>query len=57
MASGIKPKALSMDDKAKILLRYDELIGLKKKTAIAVQLGIPESKLRSIVNNWSRDSA
>lgn len=46
--SGIKRKALSVDDKLKILKTYDENSKVKTQTQIAKDLNIPESTLRTI---------
>ncbi|CAI6349299.1 unnamed protein product [Macrosiphum euphorbiae] len=50
-SAGVKRKALSIDDKLRIIKLYDEKIGVFNKQQIADQLGLPSSSLRTILKN------
>ncbi|XP_008189452.1 tigger transposable element-derived protein 4-like [Acyrthosiphon pisum] len=50
-SAGMKRKALSIDDKLRIIKLYDETIGVFNKQQIADQLGLPFSSLRTILKN------
>lgn len=51
MTSGVKRKALSIDDKLNIIKQYDEKIGVLNKHQIATELGLPSSSLRTILKS------
>ncbi|XP_060873374.1 tigger transposable element-derived protein 4-like [Metopolophium dirhodum] len=50
-SAGVKRKALSIDDKLRIIKLYDEKIGVFNKQQIADQLRLPSSSLRTILKN------
>jgi len=50
-SAGVKRKALSIDDKLRIIKLYDEKIGVFNKQQIDDQLRLPSSSLRTILKN------